>query len=196
MQKRKAKITTAVLVLLSPFILSAQNSTTPEAKKPRVQEVGLALPNLKDFSQIGLIYRIGNEKAMWRFGTLSFKGSNDGYTIVEEREVVRDQLTINFSAGREFRKKVAKKFELRMGGDLIIGYSRGANASITYVYDEDTDELDYTRIIEDKRNTCTPALGFILGFNFYLTQNIRLRCRDNAYSSICLRQKRQSIPVQ
>jgi hypothetical protein len=58
-----------IIVLVSCSVFSfAQES------KPKTKEVGLAFSG---FNSFGFTYRVGNDKALWRFNTLAISGGNN-----------------------------------------------------------------------------------------------------------------------
>lgn len=174
MRERKFKSTILSLLLMAPILLSAQDSAVVKIEKPRVHEVGLAFPNLSDLGQLGLIYRIGSEKALWRFGTFSFNGSDSDAQRDSTGSILGNGFNVNVTAGREYRKKISEKFELRYGADLSFGFRKSKNTRESTSYDPDSQELLYTRKSKDETTSYAPGLGLVLGFNYSLLNNLIL----------------------
>lgn len=109
-----------LLVLLCIITMQQSFAQTLNSNDKR-QEIGVAFRSLNNF---GAYYRIGNDRGLWRLGI-------DGSTYSNVDEMKRDTVFTNqervansFSirVGREQRITLAKKLQLRLGGDL--GYRR------------------------------------------------------------------------
>lgn len=142
------KLTSVAIILLLSTTIFAQ-----EKEKVRVKEVGLTFYNLDGF---GITYRVGTEKALWRF--------NSGYSSGNE-VYIGDNVNSNFSiganVGREWRKELASKLDFRYGIDLQ--YSFGINSS------ENANTPD---TYERKSTTHFGGLNLVLGFNYEISSSL------------------------
>ena len=115
-------------VLLLLFLGVCLNVNSQETS--RQKELGIAFSSLNNF---GIVFRLGNEKAMWRFTGMQVSG------IDNNRENIRNDINnsdntdesssfgFSVSSGREYRKLINDKFELRYGFDLFFGYNDSKN---------------------------------------------------------------------
>lgn len=96
----------AVFALGMAFNSSAQ-------KEEKVRELGLSFSNLDDFS---MVYRFGDQNSLWRISlvnaNLNFQPGNNS-----NNESVNAGLGLRF--GKEWRKPLNGKFNLRYGADLL-----------------------------------------------------------------------------
>ena len=83
-----------------------------EAKKQK--EVGLVF---NDFNNFGLTYKFGIEKSMWRLNTLFMSGS-DSKEESDENELKVSSIGFGVGFGKEFRKGITEKLEMRYGADI------------------------------------------------------------------------------
>lgn len=111
--------------LLLPFVLLFISITTfaqDSQKRVRVKEVGLTFYNLNNF---GATYRIGNKDAVWRFNSLFLVGEDGEQTTSNFNSNII--LTSNFgyglNVGRELRKTITEKLDLRLGVDISYNYN-------------------------------------------------------------------------
>lgn len=124
-------------------------------EKTKVRELGFTASNLDQF---GITYRVGHEKAVWRFNTMLLDltiRDDDANGLVTTGTTIRG----SFSVGREWRKSLADKLELRYGADisLLAGYAET--------------EMDSPNIgITTSESTeITPGLNAVIGFNYLIT---------------------------
>ena len=122
-------------------------------EKVKQKEAGLVFSDLDNF---GLTYRVGTNKSMWRFSTLFF----DGYTSDNMRDTISNSsggAGIGFSVGKEYRKIIADKLELRLGGDVSFSYRKTSRE----YHDSKTVDRYYT-----------PGVYFVFGFNYIVKENL------------------------
>lgn len=98
------KLLTIFMILAMPLFILAQENT-------KQKEVGLTFSSLDNF---GFTYKVGTEKAMWRFGTMYTNGQ---FVTIDETKPT-NTFSLGLSFGKEYRKKVAEKLEFRYGGDI------------------------------------------------------------------------------
>ena len=112
-----------ILILIS---ISLATANILQAQDSRAQqEVGIAISN---FKSIGLTYKIGQPRALWRFNTLILTGSNST-TQSDTTLLDRSGFGITLRAGREWRHKPVENVELRYGFDLQYFYNKSINSS-------------------------------------------------------------------
>ncbi|PKQ61627.1 hypothetical protein BZG01_18965 [Labilibaculum manganireducens] len=106
-------------------------------EKTKQREVGLSFSNLDQF---GIIYKVGDEKALWRFNAVSLGGSeNKSENLLDsESEDTRNSFGFGLGFGREFRKVIATSLEFRYGLDLRYNYSKYENQNDNSVYNSDS----------------------------------------------------------
>ncbi|WP_282036562.1 hypothetical protein [Saccharicrinis aurantiacus] len=130
------------------------------------QEVGLLF---SDFDNFGLTYKLGNEKAMWRFNSLLLNGnkSNTKDDDFSDYKSTLNSSGFNLSLGREYRKSIAERFEMRYGLDLTYRYDNYEKES--YYEDNKEETLQY-----DQRKTYGPGLQLVFGFNYVINNSLVL----------------------
>lgn len=138
-------------LLSTPFLLNAQEST-------KIQEIGGTTRSLSNF---GVTYRIGNTHAVWRFDGL---GINLG-TNTRRTDYVNQSFGAGLSIGREWRRPLGDRFELRSGFDLGFAYSFF--------------NLEQGSIIQDseyaqKTIEYRPNFNGVFGFNFLFYEQLVL----------------------
>ncbi len=131
-----------------------------EIKKQR--EIGLVFSDLNSF---GLTYKTGTEKSLWRFNTLFFSGYS--------REDSADSLVNkyngnNFSVkiGKEYRKGISDKLELRYGADLSFAYAYSKT-------DNDDKTINNNDLLYETR-TYQPGLNLVFGLNYIFGDNFKI----------------------
>ena len=125
----------------------------------KIKEAGLVFSSFNNF---GLSYKSGSEKALWRYSTLFLSGSNSketGDDYIDERNT----FGVSLAFGREYRKHLTEKLQLRYGADVVFGIAHSEINSdpgnnISYAY---------TRII--KETIYSPGVDFVFGFNYLVT---------------------------
>lgn len=114
----KIKLLT-ILIVLSTTLVYAQNE--PQKR----QEAVLLIRNLDN---IGVGYRFGTEKALWRISLSTQLGKTD--QLQQDSVSLTSKNTfISITSGREWRHRVSDKLTLRIGGDLYFNYGKSKNES-------------------------------------------------------------------
>ncbi len=133
------------------------------AQKPaKQQEAGLTFYNIDSF---GLTYRTGTEQSLWRFNTLIISGNNtDNSTSTTVNKHINSGF--NFRVGKEFRKELADKLELRYGGDISFNYRQ-----VKSEFENKSVPNDFR---SSNRTTYEPGINVIIGFNYMLNENLIL----------------------
>lgn len=124
------------------------------------KEAGLISMGLGSF---GFTYRTGKEKAVWRFNTLSSNGSFIKRTS-NQTGITSNSVNLSASFGREKRKEVLDRLELRYGIDLTFSYNNFKNASETKtngLYSASAHEVTYS-----------PGIDLVLGVNYLITDRL------------------------
>lgn len=137
--------------MLTAFFISlfliAQETT-------KQKEVGLVFNNLDNF---GLTYKTGSDNSLWRFNTLFISGSNLDETA-DSLVMQFSNMGFRVSFGREYRKEIAEKLELRFGADISFRYTQSKSE---YNYKSVN---NYDRLYE--RITYQPGINLVLGLNY------------------------------
>ena len=145
-------------ILFSLILLSYLSYSQDTAK---IKEIGITTANLNDF---GITYRQGNSKSVWRFNaiTSNISFSNESNSD-DPNEISRTGFSLGFQAGKEWRKVIKPKFELRFGADIGFRYN-------TSDYERfNTDSLAIAYTANDK--FYRPSINAVLGFNFVFSDN-------------------------
>lgn len=139
------------LVVLFTLNLIAQEAT-------RIKEVGLLFRNLDEF---GIIYKVGDEKALWRFNAVSLGGNESKAEdlLTSESKTTSNSFGFGLGFGREFRKVITNSLEFRYGLDL--GYSYWKDKNNVY---------DYERKSDSKSNRF--GLDFVIGLNYVVSDKL------------------------
>ena len=75
LKEKMMKIIIVLASILMPFFIMAQETEEVDSTPQKQKELGLVFSN---FDRFGVTFKIGNEKALWRFASLI--GSNDKIT--------------------------------------------------------------------------------------------------------------------
>lgn len=145
--------------LLLLLLITSTSIIVNGQEKTKQKEVGLSFSNLDNF---GLTYKFGTTKSMWRINTLLASGANRN-TGVGASENESTSVDFGLKFGKEFRKPVTTKLELRYGADISIDYSYSKGLAISPSLPG-----SYTT----KTSTYSPGINFVLGFNYLISENI------------------------
>ena len=143
------------LVLFSLATISLLNAQT----KDKQHEIGIALSN---FQSIGVTYRIGQSKALWRFTTLF----GDVFSSERVRDSTNQKTNFNgfsLAAGREWRNAPNEKIELRWGFDLEYSYSNNSQSTNLTGSPADFESQDITH---------SYGANAVLGANYLFNDNL------------------------
>ena len=146
------KIFIALLILGSASNLCAQNSN-------KQHEIGLSFYGFHGF---GLTYRVVSPTALWRFTGLSIYGQSQNnrfpyYLSGYKEDRTSNSLGLEF--GREFRKPLNDKLDLRYGADATLYYSVDKGQEV-YISNPDPQGIPY------KNSSVTPGLNAVIGVNY------------------------------
>lgn len=141
-----------LLALSMSFYVMAQEKT-------KQKEIGLVFRNLDNF---GLTFKTGTSKSLWRYNALFMSGSKMD-EIADSLERKNSGMGFNVSIGREYRKMIANKLELRYGADLSFNYS---HSEYDYTYNSN---YGYDRY--NKRTIYQPGINFVFGFNYVINEH-------------------------
>lgn len=144
-----------LLCLSMSYFLMAQETI-------KQKEIGLVFSSLDNF---GLTFKTGTEKALWRFNTLFVSGgsmANTADSMVNEQS----SFGFGFKIGKEFRKDLVEKLELRFGADLSFSYAQSKSEI------DDKSVNDYDRVKE--QTTYRPGVNLVFGFNYELSDNFMI----------------------
>lgn len=146
------------IFLISMFSISVcilgQESPAIEDNS-KIHEVGITFRGLDRF---GFIYKVGKSSSLWRMEAFTLNGSSRE-TKDRENDSLESSI-INYggglSFGREHRKSLTEKFELRYGLDVQYSYRYSTNKQ------NNTSQRTYQKTT----NFHNVGLEFIFGFNF------------------------------
>lgn len=126
-------------------------------EKPKIKEVGIVFSNLDNF---GLSFKIGKEKALWRFNTMLIDGGNMQETM-DSVVSKTSSIGLMFGVGREYRKTIAKNLEMRYGADLSFRYLKNKL---------DFNDNENTRL--STRTYYEPRFNLVFGFNYVIKEQL------------------------
>ena len=129
-------------------------------EKTKQKEIGLVFSNLDNF---GLTYKTGTNKSLWRYNLLLISGGKTE-EIADSLTQKHSNMGFGIAFGKEYRKKIAEKLELKYGADLSFSYSQSENKT-TYKSINGRDRLN-------KRTTYQPGINFVLGVNYVINENL------------------------
>lgn len=152
------------LTLLLPLFLFAQESKSQK-------EVGILFSDIYSF---GLSYKSGTSKALWRFQSLYLGASNSKHMPIHFGEQ-ENYFGFQFSFGREWRKLITPKLELRYGADLLFSIDQA-----TY---EILNTSSPSGIIIKKDNNYAPGVDLVFGFNYIINKNLSVGAEVNPFVS-------------
>ncbi len=144
-----------VVFLSMSFGLMAQETV-------KIKEVGIAFRGLSDF---GLTYKTGTNKSLWRFNALNASGSNNIQTS-DSLVVSQRNMGFGFAIGKEFRKDITDKLELRYGADLSFNYTQYTSHS--------DDQRVLSSDTEYKSETYRPGINLVFGLNYKISDKVIL----------------------
>ncbi len=135
-----------------------------EEKTEQIREVGLTFKNLDNF---GFSYKVGTTHSLWRFNAVSISGSSDSQKL-ENDDDSRDSnhFGFAFSAGKEFRKLIAKNLEYRYGFDFSFGYNHSKRSQ--------SSNSQYIQYDTAKSDLYTPGFNLVFGINYSVGEHLVL----------------------
>ena len=149
--------TNSMKKLALSFIILTIALTVVAQEKPKTKEIGIVFSNLDNF---GLSFKIGKEKALWRFNTMHIDGGYMEETI-DSIVTKSNDIGFMFSVGREYRKSIAKNLEIRYGADLSFRYQK---------YEQDYNDNENTRL--RTRTFYEPGFNLVFGFNYVIQEKL------------------------
>ncbi len=150
-----------LLCMSCTYALTAQ---TVEKQK----EVGIVFSNLDQF---GLTYKTGTSNALWRFTLLGLSGANNEYSG-ESEDSDQNRMSVALRGGREYRKALAEKLEMRYGADLSLSYAFSV---------EDNEITDYNYTKTYNNNSYSAGIYFVFGFNYVINNQIVIGAELSPY---------------
>ena len=137
------------------LIFSFLTITTYSQDKVKAKEVGITFRNVNVF---GLTYRVGNEKALWRFTVLNLGGSNSENFNSNTRY---SSWGGGWQIGREYRKELTEKMQFRYGLDLFANYSMNKTKQ----------NIQLGPSQETENETYSGGIGIVLGLNYLINES-------------------------
>lgn len=155
----KVKASLLALSILLSISLSAQKLDVPKAVKQH--EIGLSA-NVASLSQMSFLYRIGQPKAMWRFG---FVNVTNSHQIKKDQasQSIFNNINIGIGLGKECRKLVNETFEFRVGADITFNYASSLSKS------EDNSVNENSKSYSQRYR---PGINAVLGFNYLINKHL------------------------
>lgn len=149
------------LLLATSFSIFAQSDSS-NIYKNKVKELGI---NSSNFTSIGVMYRSGHEKALWRVQLMNVSyeknqlnnGDNGGTNYYQSQ-----LFNVEAKIGREYRKNIKDIIELRIGAD--VGFQ--------YFYQKNDRYIVNNR--EYSRYNYSPSMNLIFGVNHIISNRLVL----------------------
>jgi hypothetical protein len=108
------------------FIFAISLTQAQEDEKNKRQEVTFLMSS---FDDIGIGYRFGTSKALWRVSLTGDAKSTEHIINDSIGRSTNTQSSLSIELGREYRFKVADNLFLRLGGDIFYGQNLLKNES-------------------------------------------------------------------
>ena len=143
------------IMLLLPFLANSQEIA-------KQKEIGVTF---RSFDNFGFVFKTGKSNAMWRFNTILGSVTTDDIDQ-DSLNVNRNGLNIGLNAGREWRKPIQEKLELRYGFDLGYNYK----ISESDLNDVSTNNQDFS--ISQKSSGY--GVNTVIGVNYLLGKSVVL----------------------
>ncbi len=124
-------------------------------EKTKQKEVGLSFSNLDEF---GITYKVGTQKAMWRFNTLLLTGGKNTLKYPEQAKVINNNFGFDLMVGREYRTSIDDNFEFRCGFDLSF-----SNYKLTHEDKTMEDSHDWRKTVSKESSY---GFNLVFGFNY------------------------------
>jgi len=156
-------------ILLSGLTQVCIAQDSEDDAKLKQREAGLAFYDLGDLGDIGLIYRFGHNKALWRISAFSSNGSDETFDNGVTNPEDRNYFSIGATMGREWRWNITDHFQFRAGADMRFFYSSSSSSR----EGEDPDQNDYSKE-ESTDMLYRPGINFIGGFNYVINNKFVL----------------------
>lgn len=144
---------------LVSFSIMAQNET-----KVRVQEAGIGFYNFN--GGFALIYKIGNQKSLWRFNTLFLRG-NSSKQEADNSTYKMSNSGYGLSVGKEFRKTIVNNLELRYGADVTFSYYYQKQERIDNSTGNDIDASYLNEVY-----SYSPGIDLVFGLNYVVKEKL------------------------
>lgn len=122
----------------------------------KVQEIGFLFSNGDSY---GLTYRFGTEKSLWRINLVSLSG-NQMNALGDSTSTDQMNAGFNLDFGKEFRKSLSKKLDLRYGADLMFSYSK-------YYDNSEYHNVSYSSYMNEQV-IYSPGFNLVVGLNYKL----------------------------
>ena len=141
------------------FAVTAISFYSVAQESGKIHEIGLTTSDMRNF---GITYRMGNTQSVWRFNTVFLNGSHSKSNEDTINEV-NGSFGLGLHAGKEYRKLIIEKFELRYGMDLSFRY--GKNKTVReYSSNQSQNINEYTV-------NYSPGVNLVLGLNYVFAKN-------------------------
>ena len=129
---------------------------------PKRKELGIATGGTNAYS---LIYRTGSATELWRFRAFTMMGNATRYKEDSLHRSSSNQ-NIGLYVGKEFRKPISEKLEMRYGGDVSLGYSvNRVRRNDLSVFNSDYNDIN---------RTVRVGVNFVCGVVYHVEKNFIL----------------------
>lgn len=154
----------ALLLCLAMSVQFAHAQT-----KTKYQDISITTSSFNNF---GLMYRVGKENSLWRFQTVFIDAeyteskSEDSFNDSRsEQTQLNTMVNFGLSVGKEWRKPLSDRFNLRWGVDIYGTYYYSKNDT----YYPNQDSLQYSQKI--KQNSFSLGPRAVFGFDYSISES-------------------------
>jgi hypothetical protein len=142
------------------FLLLAAATCAVHAQSGPYREAGLAFHGLNHF---GVIYRTGTADRLWRFNSSFVTGNNEKSRSDNQERIIRN-FNGSLWAGREYRKSLHEKIQIRTGFDISLDFRH---------WKQKTDDLTvFNNDDEQSRTTWRPGVNAVIGMNYLISDRM------------------------
>ena len=113
-------------IILMIFILISIAGSAQEITKQK--EIALSFSNFYDYT---ITYSFGSSNSLWRLST-AYLGQQKSTTSYPTYDYVNNHVGFGLSFGKEFRKPLTDKLQLRYGAELSFSFSNDHQSSQSY----------------------------------------------------------------
>lgn len=157
--------------MISILVVMALVSSLFAQEKTKQREVGLAFTNFDNF---GITYKVGNEKALWRYNVLFLSGNLQKENL-ENSNPTYSRLGFGLKIGKEFRKPIIENLEFRYGLDISFDYHQSKQES---EYPESGNLNSSIKSINYE-----PGINLVVGVNYVIKEHLVIGAEIMPYFS-------------
>lgn len=148
------------LLILTSFLIAFSSYSQDSKTTERQKEIAIGFSGLNSF---GLSYKFGKPNSLWRINSILISGTNSSKNVDSlDYQISSLGFTVRF--GKEFRKPLTDKLEIRYGADLSFNIAQSKH---------DRDDKSTTNNDRfDERKTYSPGFNLVFGFNYLINPNL------------------------